>query len=123
MAGDPSSGAHWKQFIAERGIENGLQSVTQKILKSPDCLYLKKSCKFVQSYKKFLIFLIYIEKKCRGSVKKGFFRWPTKKTKKGSPNNESVLDMRFKKSFKSNISACKDTNYLEKKRIFATNFK
>ena len=38
-----------EQFIAERGIENGLQSVTQKILKSPDCLYLKKSCKFLQS--------------------------------------------------------------------------
>ena len=41
-----------KQFIAERGIEYGYQFVTPKILNSPDCLYLKKSCKFLQSYEK-----------------------------------------------------------------------
>jgi len=43
-----------EQFIAERGIEYGLQIVTRKFLNPPDCLYLKKSCKFLQSYKKFL---------------------------------------------------------------------
>jgi len=41
-----------EQFIAERGIEYGLQIVTWKFLNPPDCLYLKKSCKFLQSYKK-----------------------------------------------------------------------
>ena len=41
-----------EQFIAERGIEYGLQIVTQFFLNSPDCLYLKKSSKFLQSYKK-----------------------------------------------------------------------
>ena len=51
-AGDSLSGAHWKQFIAERGIEYGLQIVTLKILKSPDSLYLKKSCESLQSYEK-----------------------------------------------------------------------
>ena len=51
-AGGSSSGAHWKQFIAERGIEYGFQFVTPKILNSPDSLYLKKSCKFLQSYEK-----------------------------------------------------------------------
>ena len=51
-AGGSSSGAHWRQFIVERGIEYGLQIVTLKILKSPDCLYTKKSCEFLQSYEK-----------------------------------------------------------------------
>ena len=51
-AGDSSSGAHWMQFIAERGIEYGFQIVTRFFLNSPDCLYLKKSCKFLQSYEK-----------------------------------------------------------------------
>ena len=41
-----------EQFIVERGIEYGLQFVTQKFLNPPDCLYLKKSCKFLQSYEK-----------------------------------------------------------------------
>ena len=41
-----------EQFIAERGIENGLQIVTRFFLNSPNCLYLKKSCKFLQSYEK-----------------------------------------------------------------------
>ena len=41
-----------EQFIAERGIEYGLQIVTRKFLNPPDCLYLKKSCKFLQSYEK-----------------------------------------------------------------------
>jgi len=40
------------QFVAECRIENGLQFVTQKILNPPDCLYLKESCKFLQSYEK-----------------------------------------------------------------------
>ena len=51
-AGGSASGAHWKQFIAERGIEYGLQFVTHFFLNSPDCLYLKKSYEFLQSYKK-----------------------------------------------------------------------
>ncbi len=40
------------QFIAECGIEYGLQFVTQFFLNSPDCLYIKKYCNFLQSYKK-----------------------------------------------------------------------
>ena len=51
-AGDSFSGAHWKQFIAERGIEYGLHIVTPNFLNPPHCLYLKKSCKFLQSYEK-----------------------------------------------------------------------
>ena len=51
-AGGPSSGAHWMQFIAEWRIENGLQIVTQFFLNFPDFLYIKKSCKFLQSYEK-----------------------------------------------------------------------
>jgi len=41
-----------EQFIAEHGIEYGLQFVTRFFLNFPDSLYLKKSCKFLQSYKK-----------------------------------------------------------------------
>ena len=41
-----------EQFIAERGIEYGLQFVTLFFLNSLNCLYLKKSCKFSQSYEK-----------------------------------------------------------------------
>jgi hypothetical protein len=41
-----------EQFIAEHGIEYGLQFVTRFFLNFPDCLYLKKSCKFLQSYEK-----------------------------------------------------------------------
>ena len=41
-----------EQFIAERGIEYGLQFVTQKILNPPDCLYRKKSCEFLHCYEK-----------------------------------------------------------------------
>ena len=40
------------QFIAECRIENGLLSVTLKILNLPNCLYAKKSCEFFQSYEK-----------------------------------------------------------------------
>ena len=40
------------QFIAECGIEYGCQIVTQIFLNSPDCLYIKKFCKFFQSYEK-----------------------------------------------------------------------
>ena len=40
------------QFIAECGIEYGLQFVTQFFLNSPDCLYTKKSWEFLQSYEK-----------------------------------------------------------------------
>jgi hypothetical protein len=43
-----------EQFIAEHGIEYGLQFVTRFFLNFPDCLYLKKSCKFLQSYENFL---------------------------------------------------------------------
>ena len=39
-------------FIAECGIEYGLQFVTRFFLNSLDCLYLKKSCEFLQSYEK-----------------------------------------------------------------------
>ena len=45
-------GCSSKQFIAERGIEYGLQFVTRFFFNSPDCLYLKKSCKFLQRYEK-----------------------------------------------------------------------
>ena len=41
-----------KQFIAERRIENGLHIVTPFFLNSPNCLYIKKSCNLLQSYKK-----------------------------------------------------------------------
>jgi len=41
-----------EQFIAECRIENGLQFVTRFFLNSPDCLYLKKSCEFLQSFGK-----------------------------------------------------------------------
>jgi hypothetical protein len=40
------------QFIAECGIEYGLQIVIQFFFNPPDCLYLKKSIKFLQSYEK-----------------------------------------------------------------------
>jgi hypothetical protein len=40
------------QFIAECEIEYGCQFVTRFFLNFPDCLYLKKSCKFLQSYEK-----------------------------------------------------------------------
>jgi hypothetical protein len=43
-----------EQIIAERGIENGLQIVTSFFLNSPDCLYIKKGCKFLQSYENIL---------------------------------------------------------------------
>ena len=39
-------------FIAECGIEYGCQIVTPFSFNSPDCLYIKKSCKFFQSYEK-----------------------------------------------------------------------
>jgi len=45
-------GCSLMQIIAEQRIENGLLSVTQKILNLPYCLYIKKSCKFFQSYEK-----------------------------------------------------------------------
>jgi len=41
-----------EQFIPERGIEYGLQFVTQIFLNFPDCLYLKRSYNFLQSYEK-----------------------------------------------------------------------
>ena len=40
------------QIIAEQRIENGLLSVTLKILNLPNCLYTKISCNFFQSYEK-----------------------------------------------------------------------
>jgi hypothetical protein len=46
------SGVLWMQFIAECGIEYGCQIVTQFFLNLPDCLYLKKSWEFLQSYEK-----------------------------------------------------------------------
>jgi hypothetical protein len=51
-AGGSASGVHWKQFIAECGIEYGCQIVTQIFINSPDCLYTKKSWEFLQSYEK-----------------------------------------------------------------------
>ena len=40
------------QFVAERGIENGLQIVTPIFLNPLNCLYTKKDCNFFQSYEK-----------------------------------------------------------------------
>ena len=40
------------QFIAECGIEYGLQFVTQFFLNPLDCHYTKKSWEFLQSYEK-----------------------------------------------------------------------
>ena len=51
-AGGSLSGVHWKQFIAECGIEYGCQFVTQFFLNPPDCLYTKKSWEILQSYEK-----------------------------------------------------------------------
>ena len=51
-AGGTSSGVHWMHFIVECGIEYGFQFVTQIFINSPDCLYIKKSWEFLQSYKK-----------------------------------------------------------------------
>ena len=51
-AGGSSSGVHWKQFIAECGIEYSCQIVTQIFINPQDCLYTKKSCEFLQSYEK-----------------------------------------------------------------------
>ena len=51
-AGGSASGVHWKQFIAECGIEYGLQIVTLFFLNSSDCLYTKKSWEIFQSYEK-----------------------------------------------------------------------
>ena len=45
-------GCSFRQFIAEQRIENGLLSVTQKILNPTNCLYTKESCDFLQSYEK-----------------------------------------------------------------------
>ena len=47
-------GCSFRQFIAEQRIENGLLSVTQKILNLTNCLYTKESCDFFQSYEKSL---------------------------------------------------------------------
>ena len=52
MVAGSALGVHWKQFIAECGIENGCQFVTQFFLNPPDCLYTKKSWEFLQSYSK-----------------------------------------------------------------------
>ena len=46
----PIFGCSLKQFVAERGIEYGLQFVISFSLNFPDFLYLKKSSKFLQSY-------------------------------------------------------------------------
>ena len=40
------------QFIAKCGIEYGFQFVTRFFFSSPDCLYTKKFCDFLQSYEK-----------------------------------------------------------------------
>ena len=45
-------GCSFRQFIAEQRIENGLLSVTLKILNLPNCLHTKESCEFLQSYEK-----------------------------------------------------------------------
>jgi len=47
-------GCSLMQFMAEQRIENGLLSVTLKILNLPNCLYIKNLCNFFQSYEKFL---------------------------------------------------------------------
>ena len=54
-AGGSLSGVHWKQFIAECGIEYGCQFVTPFSLNPPDCLYTKKSREFLQSYEKTML--------------------------------------------------------------------
>ena len=46
------------QFVAERGIENGLQIVTPIFLNPLNCLYTKKDCKFFQSYEKSVIIVL-----------------------------------------------------------------
>jgi hypothetical protein len=53
-----------EQFIAEHGIEYGLQFVTPFFPNSPNCLYLKKSIKFLQSYEKNLKTPYFCNKKC-----------------------------------------------------------
>ena len=45
-------GCSLMQIMAEQRIENGLLSVTLKILNLPNCLYTKKSCESFQSYEK-----------------------------------------------------------------------
>ena len=59
-----------EQFIAERGIEYGLQIVTQIFLNFPDCLYLKKYYEFLQSYKKTLETITLCGKKLKIMAKK-----------------------------------------------------
>ena len=49
------------QFIAECGIEYGLQFVTQFFLNPLDCLYTKKSKKSFQSYDSARNYLKYLE--------------------------------------------------------------
>jgi len=51
-AGGSPSGVHWKQFIAECGIEYGRQFVTPFSFNPTNCLYTKKSWEFLQSYEK-----------------------------------------------------------------------
>jgi len=43
------------QIIAEQRMENGLLSVTLKILNLSNFLYTEKSCKFFQSYENILM--------------------------------------------------------------------
>ena len=50
------------QIIAEQRIENGLLSITQKILNPLHRLYTKKSCNFFQSYEKRIYFAAFISK-------------------------------------------------------------
>ena len=52
MVAGSASGVHWKQFIAECGIEYGCQFVTPFSFNSPDSLYTKKNWEFIQSYEK-----------------------------------------------------------------------
>ena len=81
-AGDTSSGVHWVHFIAECGIEYGLQFVTQFFLNSPDCLYTKKSWEFFQSY----------EKKVRNTkrIHKFFVLWLRRKFSKSVASQSHV---------------------------------
>ena len=58
-----------EQFIAERGIEYGLQIVTSFFLNPPDGLYLKKSYEFLQCYENKLEVqsdLFFVDKRSHG---------------------------------------------------------
>ena len=78
------------QFVAERRIENGLQIVTPIFLNPPNCLYIKKDCKFFQSYEK-----------SSGMQKKKsfFFSFPRRSNFGEAKINEKSSGMQKKSSF------------------------